>query len=190
MYCYKCGNQIAQNDKFCAICGAKTENVVNVEIEKTKKELTDDIIKNELSQQKSGAFVYILSIILLAFFTFASLYLGGFYTVFSLITLSILLIETIQLIKNDKRSKQAKYYVLNRHCVKKTIKEDDGTREYRLWFANRSEDLIVAIEVTRDFYFTTKENELFYVVFLEKEKTPRLCYRKSEWTIKDISLCQ
>ena len=46
-YCGNCGTPMAQDEKFCAICGTKFESNIKTVKTYSKKQLTAEVIKKE-----------------------------------------------------------------------------------------------------------------------------------------------
>lgn len=178
-YCGNCGSEMAQDEKFCAICGTKFESNVIATIDTPKKKLTNAVIDKELHNQKHTTWEYIGEFLLLGLM-FVVVYLGRP----GILLLSIpWAIGLYRMIKHDIRRNKLKYYVLDRPCIeKKFVEGDESPDEWLLWFQNMTKELNVAISVKQDFYDATEIGEEFFVVFLHDDKLPCLCYRKSEWT--------
>lgn len=143
-----------------------------------RRQLTDQIIKEDLLEQTTSDLLYAALIalltvnLILAILTHPILY--GCVAFF----VALLGFFFIQ----DRKLTKPAYYVLERLCVKKQIITDD-TDQWQLWFETRERDRIAAALVNEELYDAAVIGEEFYVVFLENSKTPSLCYRKSEWTM-------
>lgn len=177
-YCGNCGAKMAQDEKFCAICGTKFESNVIVPSDKPKNRLTNAVINKELHNQKHSIWEYLGQLALL----------GLMFLVLALGRPGIMLcsipwtINVVRMIRDDIRRSKLEYYVLDRPCIeKKFVQGDDNPDEWQLWFENMNGDYNVAISVEKDFHDATEIGEEFYIVFLIKDKVPCLCYRKSEW---------
>ncbi len=173
-YCGNCGQQMAQDEKFCAICGTKFESNVIA----SKKKLTNAVIEKDLTAQKHSAWSFVFQ---------GGLFLAMFILSYwrpGILLLSIpLVITVIRMIRDNTKRTTPKYYLLERKCIEKKIAENDDGPDYnQLWFENYNGTLRVALVVEKEFYDKTTIGEDFYIVFLVKDKTPCLCYRKSEWT--------
>jgi len=178
-FCGSCGTIMEEDEKFCALCGTKYESNVITVPEKPKKKLTNAVINKELHNQKHSVWEYLGQCLLL----------GLMFVVVALGRPAIMIfsipwaIGIIRMIRQDIRRSKLKYYVLERPCIeKKFVEGDDNPDEWLLWFENMTRQLNVAISVKQDYFDATELGEEFYVVFLINEKTPCLCYRKSEWT--------
>ena len=178
-YCGNCGAEMAQNEKFCAICGNKCESVDIAPTDTTKKKLTNAVINKELHNQKHTAWEYLFEALLFVLI-FVVVYFGRDMMLIFVIPWGISLYRMIQ---HDIKRDELKYYVMDCPCVeKKFVENDESPDEYLLWFENRARGLNVELSVKQDFYDATEIGEEFFVVFLYDDKLPCLCYRKSEWT--------
>lgn len=174
-YCGNCGRQMAQDEKFCAVCGSRFESNVVA----SKEKLTDEIIKKSLTEQKSSIWKFIPAIILAILVFIMMTWKPGY--VILLIPMIVIICQGLNY--NDRRT-NPKYFILERQCIKKSIETDDDESDvYQLWFTNNNGTKVVPIPVEKDFYDKTTVTEEFYIIFVLKEKTPCLCFRKSEWTI-------
>lgn len=178
-YCGNCGTEMAQDEKFCAICGTKFESNVITTTDIPKKKLTNAVIDKELHNQKHTAWEYLFEALIFVLILVV-VYFGREMMLIFVIPWGISLYKMIQ---HDNRRSRLKYYVLDRPCKeKKFVENDDSPDEYLLWFENMTRELRVALSVKQDFYDATEIGDEFFVVFLHDDKLPCLCYRKSEWT--------
>lgn len=176
--CYNCGSQMPRNAKFCGVCGAEFNINIIAQPHNSKTRLTNAIIDKDIHNQKHSVWEYLGQLLLLGLM-FLVLALGRP----GIMLLSIpWVINVIRMIRDDIRRSRLKYYVLERTCLeKKFVQGDDNPDTWQLWFENRNRDLYVAISVEQSFYDATEIGEEFFVVFLAQDKTPCLCYKKSEW---------
>lgn len=177
-FCGNCGMRITQKGKYCGFCGKKLETDVVIPVDENRKQLTNDIINQDLHNQRHTVKDYLFEVFLLGLFILV-VALGGYHI---LIMAPFWLLSLIRMIIHDVRRSQLQYYIIEKPCIgKKFVEHDDSPDEWQLWFENKSRNLHVAVGVEQKFYDLTEINEEFYVVFLEKDKVPCLCYRKSEW---------
>ncbi|MBR4282855.1 MAG: hypothetical protein IKT35_03985 [Clostridia bacterium] len=163
---------------FCGACGTKFILRIFTQPNDPKKHLTNAVINKDIHNQKHSFWEYLGEAFLFGLM-FVVVALGRPL----ILILGIpLLISLILMIRDDIRRSKLKYYVIERKCLeKKFVEGDDSPDAWRLWFQNKKGNLYVAIDVEKSFYDATEIGEEFYVVFLEKDKTPCLCYKKSEW---------
>ena len=69
MYCFKCGNQISNNSRFCSYCGAKMENVVSKKEDVNNKNILVNARQFEENVRK-GTLVYLQDIVSLEFYIY------------------------------------------------------------------------------------------------------------------------
>lgn len=179
-YCGNCGTQMAQDEKFCAICGTKFESNVETGKSYSKKQLTPEVIKKDLHLQKSSKWGYIFVIAFLLFTSVMSV-IGH---PIALVIVAILAYDLIKMILRDSRISKFSYAIVERICVgMRYIPDGEGADEWKLDFKDINNVRSRSMSVEESFYNATKTGEEFYVVFLGEEKSPCLCYRKSEWTM-------
>ena len=147
---------------------------------KIKKELTNQAIYNDIKAQKGGLLSYFGGILWITFiFVFATMfnpvvYLCGVVAIFMF----------LKVIKDDIKRIKPKFYVIERPCHDKDIYESDDSPDcYRLWFLNKNQDWILPFEVKKEEYDLYEIGDEFYVVFLEKDKSPCLIYSKKEYEL-------
>ena len=175
-YCTYCGTQRVDDAQFCQKCGAAFP--AGTLMGGDKKELNKYVIDKDLHNQKNtvGAYIgqallFVLMIVVAVIGNPAILICGIFWV-----------LNVIRMIRDDAKRSALKYYVLERTCIdKKHVTDDDGPDRWQLWFENRDGSLYVATEVEKDFHDATELGDSFYVVFLQDDKTPCLCYRTTEW---------
>ena len=176
--CTKCGAPREQAEKFCANCGTEFEKSVITTEKKPLKKLTNNVIDKDLNQKRHTIGEYVGQGLLFA----ATIGLAAVAPAI-LLCLPFEILNLIRMIRRNIRIKSLKYYVLERSCEKKEyVEPDEGSNYWQLWFGDLTQEYNVAIEVDEEFYNATEIGEEFYVVFLRKDTTPTLCYRKSEWT--------
>lgn len=177
-YCQNCGTQMAEDEKFCAICGQKFECNLTAQTDIPKKKLTDAVIQADLQKQKHTAVDYIKQALLLGLMLLV-LYLGRPAIMIFSIPWAI---NVYKMLRYDKKRSERRYWVVERLCEEKEFVEgDENPDQWRLWFSSMTEEKLVALQVQKDFYDATELEEAFFIVFLQGEKIPCLCYRKSEW---------
>ncbi|MBQ5885463.1 MAG: zinc ribbon domain-containing protein [Clostridia bacterium] len=177
-YCGNCGAQMPKNVNFCGICGTRFNIQPAIQAHKTKTRLTNAVINKDIHNQKHTFWQYLGQLSLLGLM-FLVCFLGNPLIMLCSIPWALTMIK---MIRDDVRRSNLKYYVLERACMeKKVVQQDDGPDTLQLWFENATREFIVAVEVKQAVYDTAEVGEQFYIVFLAKEKTPCLCYKKSEW---------
>lgn len=180
-FCGNCGAQMAPEERFCGACGTKfVSNVLRPPTPGAlKKKLTNTVIDKDLKNQKNTVWAYLGQLLLLGLMILVAA-LGRPFILLCAIPWALTLIG---MIRHDIRRKKLQYRVLERACEeKKFVEDDEAPDRWQLWFKNGDGQLLVALEVTSDFYNATEIGEVFYVVFLVNDKLPALCYRISEWT--------
>ena len=169
---------MARDDKFCAICGTPFMPPQPMPIDPNKKRLTKAIIDKELHNQKHSFWEYLGQAALVGLMILI-VNLGRPAILLCAIPLAL---NVINMIRHDIKRSALKYYILERPCIeKKFVEGDESPDDWQLWFNNRNGELNVALSVTQEFHDATELGEEFYVVFMERDKLPSLCYRKSEW---------
>ena len=179
-YCGKCGTQMEQTHKFCAACGTMFESNLITPENTGKNLLTNAVIQKDLHSQKHSVWEFLGQLLLLglmflvAYLGSPAIFICGIFWV----------LNVINMIRHNVKRSRKKYYVLERDCIKKEfVEKDEDPDVWKLWFVNRNGELYVSLEVSRDFYDETQIGEGFYVVFLENDRTPSLCYRKTQWAM-------
>ncbi len=149
-----------------------------------KQILTRDMVENALRKQRNSVLSYLAAVAGIGI----SVALGAFvFPPFYLFIVNCLL-ELKKMITADLARKNLHHHVITRPCVEKKIAERESDPDQpQLWFYNRDGDWIVAVNVDEDFYNATQLDEKFHLVFAEKEKTPCLWYRASEWELDESS---
>lgn len=177
-YCGNCGTQMAQDEKFCAICGTKFEiNLKSYGVNHLKP-LTSEVIKKDLHLQKSSKWGYIF---IIAFLLFTSV-MSVIGHPIGLVMVAMLAYSLIKMILHDSRISKFRYTIVERICVGlRYIPDGEGADEWKLEFKDINNVRTKSMSVDESFYNATKTGDEFYVVFLGEEKSPCLCYRKSEW---------
>lgn len=175
--CKNCNSVMPDGSCFCSVCGKKLHTDESVE-DLNKKRLIDEIILRDIKKQKNSFRHYVGGIVLIvAIIVLFSL--GAYMIILCIFPCVISLIKSISY---DLRRVNPKFYIIERVCLSKNIVENDGSPDsYRIWFENASKQLLVAVDVEKGFFDQTCLGEEFYLVFLIKEKTPCLSFRKSEW---------
>ena len=148
--------------------------------ETNKKILTCEIVKNDLKNQKSSFFTYILYLLGIAI----AIALGYFLLWAFYLFVVNCLIQIVKTFRTNRNRKSLAHQVLSVPCIEKnTGKDDDRPNELRLWFRNIKGDLHVAVVVEKEDYDATQLGDLFHIVFVPKEDVPCLWYRDSEWEL-------
>ncbi len=158
---------------------AKSKNEITV-LPNGKKALTSAVVDRAFRKQKAswleylGELAWIGAIVAFSYFFNPVCYL-------CLIPFPFALISSI---RKDIRRHKLQYYSIERPCLEKRLAErDEAPDQWQLWFPNKEGDWNVAISVDKEFYDATQPGEEFYLVFARGERTPCLCYRKSEWEL-------
>lgn len=175
-HCANCGKQITEDMDLCSECGA---NIV-VSTDNPKKNLTEEIIKNDLRKQRrtlkgysDGIVIVVCSIVLLV----CGSGLG-------VLAMALGLLKILRIVFEDVLKTIGKYYVLERPCIDgNLLLHEDETKEYRLLFVKKSQKKPVYLKVEDSFFYECNAGDEFYVVFLKGQKHPCLCYKKTEWTM-------
>lgn len=178
--CRCCGVEMPENKNFCTICGTKLGNNIRKETNPAKQKLTTAMIDQQLQTQKHSGMEYLFYILLLLIILVAFV----FETFEALLAIIPWCITFFSMTRHDSKRNKLQYDILERACIEKTIADnEDSPDECLLWFESVTGESTVAITVDRDFYDETELQEEFYVVFLQNDRLPCLCYRKNEWTL-------
>ena len=145
-----------------------------------KKVLSSAVVNDAFRKQKSSLLEYLIELAWIAAIVAFSHYFNP-ACYLCLIPFPFVLIKSIN--KDIKRSK-LQYYGIERPCIdKKLAQYDESPDEWQLWFYNKEGDWQVAATVEKEFYDATEIGDEFYLIFAHGERTPALCYRKSEWEL-------